>query len=137
MKAAIPRDGRRQRTRLETTKVIVLYGFAVLGLVLSLAVVTGLVLDIASFDRTSGGYEPPYTDYTGEPIDWDNETYVTNTGMVGTGYVLDIHVDCTNGMISFEVLSVATVNYRELSDRAIAVHGPREACQERGFEPQF
>jgi hypothetical protein len=35
------------------------------------------------------------------------------------------------------VLGTVTVDYRELSDRALAIHEPREACIERGFEPQF
>jgi hypothetical protein len=33
-------------------------------------VLAGLVADIRSFDTTSGGYEPPYRDFTGDPIDW-------------------------------------------------------------------
>jgi hypothetical protein len=126
-----------RRTRVETTKIVVIYGFAVLGVIFSVAIIAGLALDIASIDGTSGGYEPPYSDFTGEPIDWDTETYTSQTGMVSTGYVLDVHTDCTSGMISFEVLGVATVDYRELSDRAIAIHQPREACQERGFSPGF
>lgn len=125
------------RPRRETIRAGFLYGFAALGLILTLALVVGLAVDVASIDRTSGGYDPPYTDYTGEPIDWDAETYTTQTGVVSTGHVIDVHTDCTTGMISFEVLGAVTVDYRELSDRAIAVHGPREACIERGFDPQF
>jgi hypothetical protein len=89
------------RTRRETIRTGVIYGFAALGLVLSLALVAGLAIDVASIDRTSGGYEPPYTDYSGEPIDWDGETYTTQTGVVSTGHVIDVHTDCTTGVISF------------------------------------
>ena len=48
----------------------VVYALAVLGFALSLLLVVGFVADIRATDRTSGGYEPPYTGYTGEPIDW-------------------------------------------------------------------
>ena len=40
------------------------------GILLVAILATGTVIDVMSFDRTSGGYDPPYTDYTGEPIDW-------------------------------------------------------------------
>lgn len=116
---------------------VVLYGLAGIGLVFGLGLVLGLAADYAAFDPTSGGYEPPYDDYTGEPIDWENETYTTERGMVKTGYVLDTHVDCTSGIIRFEVLNGPTVAFRELSDRALAVHEPRLACQERGSESEF
>jgi hypothetical protein len=118
-------------------KLWLLYGFAAVGVILTLALVAGIVVDVATFDETSGGYEPPYTDYEGEPIDWDTETYTTQTGMVKPGYVVDFHLDCTSGMIRLEFLNLVTVDYREVSDRAIAVHQPQDACRERGFDPQF
>ncbi len=110
---------------------------AAAGAFLLMALTTGTVLDILGVDPTSGGYEPPFTDYRGEPIDWDTDAYDTPTGMVGTGHVLDVHIDCTTGMISFDAMGVATFDYRRLSDRALAIHEPRQACQERGFTPQF
>lgn len=114
-----------------------LYGFAVLGVVLTIGIVGGFVIDVLSFDGTSGGYEPPYTEYSGQPIDWDAETFTTLTGMVKPGYVVDFYLDCTSGMISLELFNLVTIEYREVSDRAIAVHQPQDACRERGFDPQF
>lgn len=70
------------------------YGFTIVGMVLSGLLIAGLVADGLAFDRTQGGNEPPYTDYTGEPIDW-GATYVTNEGFFNDGYVLDLYVDCT------------------------------------------
>ena len=108
---------------------------AVLGFVLTALVLGGLVADGLSFDRTSGGYEPPYTDYTGEPIDWE-ATHVTEEGFFKDGYVLDLYVDCTTGMVSFEVYGQRW-DWRELSGRALVVHRPAEACEREGFSPDF
>lgn len=116
---------------------IVLYSFAVIGLVFILGIVIGLAVDYATFDSTSGGYEPPYDDYSGEPIDWKSEAYTTQTGMVKPGYVVDLYLDCTTGMLSIEVLNGPTVDFRPVSDRAIAIHDPQEACRDRGFDPEF
>ena len=67
--------------------------------------IAGLVADFLSFDRTKGGYEPPYTDYTGEPIDWAT-VETTPTGMRKSGYILDGFVDCTTGMMHFGLLGI-------------------------------
>jgi hypothetical protein len=110
-------------------------GFAVLGVVLVGLLLAGTGADILDFDNTSGGYEPPYTGWTGEPIDWD-EGYVTNEGFFDNNYVIDSRLDCTTGMISFEVFNLR-LDYRELSDRALVVHKPAEACEAAGFDPEF
>ena len=115
----------------------VLYGLAAIGLLFTLGVVFGVAADYAAFDPTSGGYEPPYENYSGEPLDWESEAYTTQTGMVKPGYVVDVHLDCRTGMLSFELVNGPVVDFRPLSDRALAVHEPREACQERGFDPEF
>ena len=52
------------------------------------------------------------------------------------GYVLDVRVNCTSGMMHFDFFGIA-VQFRKFSPRAIAVHKPREACLERGFTPEF
>lgn len=111
------------------------YGFTIVGMVLSGLLIAGLVADGLAFDRTQGGNEPPYTDYTGEPIDW-GATYVTNEGFFKDGYVLSLYVDCTTGMVSFEVLQQRW-DWRELSGRALVVHKPAEACRAAGFDPKF
>ena len=110
-------------------------GFATFGALVAILLIAGFVLDVQSFDQTSGGYEPPYTGYTGEPIDWATLD-VTNTGMAHRGHVVNVLVDCTSGMMHFELFKFA-IPFREFSPRALAVHKPREACQEQGFEPAF
>lgn len=121
--------------RWSTIRSFAAYTMATLGIATVLLIAIGTIADVRAFDRTSGGYEPPYTDYTGEPIDWDT-AFVTPEGMYRPGYVLDTHVDCTTGMISFEFYGLG-FDFRELSPRALAVHEPREACQEHGFDPDF
>ena len=44
-------------------KKTIVFVFAGLGLALTLLIIIGAAIDIASFDRTRGGYEPPYTGY--------------------------------------------------------------------------
>lgn len=102
-------------------------------LVASLSV--GVAIDVLSFDRTRGGYEPPYTGYTGEPIDWETG-YVSDEGFFKDGYVVDIHADCTNGMIGFEIFQQRW-DWRKFSERALVVHEPAAACELEGFEPEF
>ena len=109
--------------------------FAVLGIVLSGALLVGFVADVRNVDHTSGGYEAPYTDWTGTPIDWSTGS-VSATGIRSRGYVFDTLIDCTTGMVSFELFK-RRIDYRPVSPRAIAVHKPRGACRERGFEPRF
>lgn len=109
--------------------------FAAIGIVLTVVLVIGVALDIRAFDPTSGGYEPPYTAFTGEPIDWENLD-LTQTGVVKRGYVVNVHVNGATGMISFEIFG-QMIDYRPLSDRALAVHQPREAFIRLGFDPEF
>ncbi|QIN77318.1 hypothetical protein GBA65_00970 [Rubrobacter marinus] len=108
---------------------------AVAGFVLLAALAAGLVADGLSFDRTSGGDEPPYTDYTGEPIDW-GAAHVTEEGFFKDGYVVDLYVNCTTGMVGFEVFQQRW-DWRELSGRALVVHEPAQACERAGFRPEF
>lgn len=100
-----------------------------------LALVAGALADIRSFDRTRGGYEPPYTGFTGEPIDWSG-VETTATGMLRRGWVIDTLADCTSGMITGRIFGLS-IPFRPFSERAIIVHRPREACLERGFTPAF
>ena len=124
-----------KRGRLARARSLAVGTLAALGFVLTALILGGLVADGLSFDRTSGGYEPPYTGYTGEPIDWE-ATHVTEEGFFKDGYVLDLYVDCTTGMVSFEVFQ-RRLDWRELSGRALVVHRPAEACRKEGFEPDF
>lgn len=116
-------------------KKIAMTGFMVIGVVSFFLIVIGLYLDISRFDETSGGYEPPYENYTGEPIDFAALDQ-SNEGIIGRGYIMDFHLNCTTGMISFELYN-QNIDYRVVSERAIVVHKPREACMERGFSPEF
>lgn len=121
--------------RFERARSFVVGTFAALGFVLAVLLIGGLVADGLSFDRTSGGYEPPYTGYTGEPIDWE-AGHVTNEGFFKDGYVLDLYVNCTTGMVSFEVFQQRW-DWRKLSERALVVHRPAEACEQAAFSPRF
>jgi hypothetical protein len=120
---------------LATARGLVVRALAVLALALAALLVGGVIADGLSFDRTSGGYEPPYTDYTGEPIDWE-AAHVTEEGFFKDGYVVDLYVDCTAGAVSFEVYG-RRWDWREFSGRALAVHEPAEACESEGFTPDF
>jgi hypothetical protein len=108
---------------------------AAVGVIAVVGLALGLIADVDGFDRTRGGYEPPYTGWTGTPIDW-SAGGVTATGFVLPGYVTDLRLDCTSGMISVEAFG-AVLDIRVVSDRAIAVHRPREACEAEGFDPAF
>lgn len=127
--------GPEKRGRPTRVRSLAVGTLAVVGLVLAALLVGGVIADGLSFDRTSGGYEPPYTGYTGEPIDWE-AAHVTEEGFFEDGYVLDLYVDCTTGMVSFEVFQQRW-DWRELSGRALVVHRPAEACESEGFRPDF
>lgn len=109
---------------------------AAISVAAAIVVLGALVyLDYRNFDRTSGGYAPPYADWTGTPIDWA-ATERTDDGFRQRGRVVHSRLDCSTGMLSFEVLGVR-VDFREVSPRALAVHRPREACAAAGFTPRF
>lgn len=109
--------------------------FLVIGIISFTFFVVGLLVDIRSFDETKGGYESPYENYTGQPINF-SALDQTHEGILGRGYVIDFHMNCSTGMISVELFK-QKINYRVVSERAIKVHKPREACLERGFVPLF
>lgn len=108
---------------------------AMVGLLTVLLVVGGVWLDYRTFDSTKGGYSPPYQNYTGHPIDWELLD-TTSEGMVYRGFVLDVLVNCRSGMVSFETYRYR-FDWRPLSPRALAIHKPKAACQQRGFMPNF
>lgn len=108
---------------------------AAIGAVSLVAVTVGASIDVSRIDETRGGYEAPYTGWTGSPIDW-TEGGVTRAGFVRPGLVFDSTLDCTTGMIGFSIFGLS-LDYRVVSERAIVVHRPRDACIEAGFTPQF
>ena len=109
--------------------------FAVIGFTFLLTIMFGIFLDIADFDKTKGGYEPPYIGVTGEPVDWDNMD-LTSIGLAKRGHVINVLVNGTTGMISFEIFK-HKIEWRVFSDRALVVHKPKEALIRRGFNPIF
>jgi hypothetical protein len=123
---------RENRLRTRTIRIGSLLLSAV-GLITVASLVIGAGIDVASFDRTSGGYEYPYEGWSGTPIDFD-EWYTTADGMYQKGRVIDLYADCSTGMVSWSVLGMPTIEWREFSDRAKAVHEPQVACEERGFD---
>ena len=109
--------------------------FALIGFISVLLLCIGFIMDFRSFDQTQGGYESPYTDFTGQPIRWQ-ELDTTTVGMVHRGYVVDVLINCRSGMMTFDVFGIETP-WRSFSERALVVHKPRDACEERGFSPRF
>lgn len=109
--------------------------FALIGLTPGLIMVTGIYLDIKNFDQTKGGYEPPFAGVTGAPVNWDSLD-LTSSGLVKRGYVINVLVNGTTGMISFEIFK-KKFDWRAFSERALIVHKPREALVRRGFSPEF
>lgn len=109
--------------------------FAALGAAAVTLLTIGIAIDVANIDQTSGGYEAPFDGWTGTPIDWSANT-VSVEGFRQPGLVMDILYNCTTGMISAETFGVE-VNFRVLSERAVAIHKPVEACEAEGFSPDF
>ncbi|MDJ1018360.1 MAG: hypothetical protein QNJ35_17760 [Paracoccaceae bacterium] len=113
----------------------IIYTLAAIGGLAICLFVVGFWLDFRDFDRTSGGYEPPYEGVVGDPIDWFALDR-TPTGLARRGYILNTLVDGTSGMISFEIYGIA-IPFRPMSERALVVHKPREAFKALGFNPAF
>ncbi|MDH3761045.1 MAG: hypothetical protein OEU50_08680 [Gammaproteobacteria bacterium] len=109
--------------------------FALIGLTLGLIIVTGIYLDIRNFDQTKGGYEPPFTGATGASVDWASLD-LASSGLAKRGYVINVLVNGTTGMINFEIFK-QKFGWRIFSERALIVHKPREALIQRGFTPEF
>ncbi len=116
---------------METLKMI----FAIIGFIYCMYIIIGLGIDVMTFDQTKGGYQPPYEGWTGRPVDWDSMDQ-TATGLVKRGHVIDVHINGTSGMISFELFGLR-YDWQTPSDRALKVHKPREALLRRGFRPEF
>lgn len=106
--------------------------FALIGLTLVVAIVGTGVNDILSTDRTSGGYEPPYTGYTGTPIQAD-EVALEGDTIIIRGNVVDSEISCRTGMWVFDILGI-DIPYRTVSPRALAIHRPQEFCRVGGFD---
>ncbi|MCP4382823.1 MAG: hypothetical protein GY798_15620 [Hyphomicrobiales bacterium] len=119
----------------DQTLTYILTAFAAIGLLAISALGVGLYLDASEFDQTRGGYEAPYEGVTGQPVDWFAMDR-TPTGLAKRGRVVNVLVDGKTGMISFEAFGLV-VDFRTFSDRALAVHKPREALIAMGFEPEF
>lgn len=113
----------------------IVYPFATVGFAAVILLTTGLWLDISDFDKTSGGYEAHYEGVTGEPVDWFAMDR-TATGIAKRGYVVNVLVDATTGMITFEIFGLK-IPFRQFSGRALVVHKPHEAFTAMGFEPGF
>lgn len=126
---------KKKGSPLSILKKTVMITFFVFGVVSCTLFVVGVALDLRSFDETSGGYEPPFEGWTGTPIDF-SVLDQSNDGIIGRGYVLDVHLNCTTGMMAFEWYG-QKFDYRVVSERALKVHKPDEACIARGFTPQF
>lgn len=108
---------------------------ALTGLLFVFILTFGIYLDFKNFDQTRGGYEPPYTGVTGNPVNWD-KLDLTPTGFAKRGFIINVLINGTTGMISFEIFK-HKFDWRVFSERALIVHKPREAFIRHGFSPQF
>jgi hypothetical protein len=118
------------RSRHRARRAVVTIGVLATGLF-----ATGFIADVSAVDDTSGGYEAPYAGWTGTPIDWDAQER-TATGFVKDGWVSKTFTDCSTGGVRAEIAGI-TVWEQQLSERALVVHQPREACARNGFTPGF
>jgi hypothetical protein len=118
------------RKRILNSFVVV---FALIGAVFSLWFVIGFVQDLGEGDETNGGYEYPYTGWTGTPIDYGS-WYETEVGFFHRGRVVDQVLNCTTGQLTFRILGAVSIDFRPFSDRAKIVHQPQLACRERSFD---
>ncbi|MGH1415615.1 MAG: hypothetical protein ACRBB0_19150 [Pelagimonas sp.] len=112
-----------------------IYPMAIIGFLSVTLVAIGLYLDITDFDKTQGGYEAPYEGVTGDPVDWYAMDKTPN-GIAKRGYVINVLVDGTTGLITFELFGWH-IPFRQFSERALVVHKPREAFVAMGFSPEF
>ena len=108
--------------------------FSVVGIFAILALALGLFADIRSADSTKGGYEYPFSGWSGKTIDF-SAMYQTSDGLYKSGYVIDQFFNCNTGMISWEILGLIKGDFRQFSERAIVVHKPQDECRARGFNP--
>jgi hypothetical protein len=111
------------------------YPFAFVGMLFVLLLEAGIWLDFCDFDNTFGRYEAPYEDVIGDPVDW-LAMNITPTGVAERGYVINVLVDGTTGMITFELFGLH-IPFRPFLERALVVHRPREAFIAMGFTPEF
>ncbi len=59
---------------------------------------------------------------------------LTNTGMVKRGYLVDAHLNCTNGFLGLSILKLRFY-YKPLSNQFKTKSNAKKACQDRGFSP--
>jgi hypothetical protein len=106
--------------------------FAAIGLSLIVYLGIALATDIGNLDRTRGGYEAPFVDFTGEPLRFEDVVHTAEGGLI-RGRVLDSLVSCETGAWRFELFGFG-FEYRGVSERALVVHRPQVLCRERGFD---
>ena len=83
--------------------------FTIIGILYTLYFFVGLTTDIITFDQTKGGYEAPYQGWSGTPVQWDTFDQ-TQTGLVKRGFIIDVYIHGTTGMMTF-----GTVSYTHLT----------------------
>jgi hypothetical protein len=106
--------------------------FAGIGLLLLAYLIGAAFVDISTTDQTRGGYEPPYTGYTGTPISAEQVALEGDT-LVIRGRVLDSEISCRTGMWTFDIVGL-DIPYRPVSARALTIHRPQDTCRAAGFD---
>jgi hypothetical protein len=122
-----PRAGIGRRLRRGAVALL-----AVLGLVFPAYLIGAAAIDVLSTDQTQGGYAPPYTDFTGQPIQAD-QAALEGDQLVIRGRVLDSEISCRTGMWVFDIVGF-DIPYRPVSDRALVIHRPQDFCGAAGFD---
>ena len=107
--------------------------FSTIGVLAMSALVPGLIADIRGAYNTDGGYDYPFSGWSGTTIDFSS-MYQANNGLYKNGYVIDQHFNCKTGMISWQLLGVVEGDFRTFSERSIVVHKPQDECKDRGFD---
>jgi len=59
---------------------------------------------------------------------------LTNTGIVKRGYLLDAHLNCSNGFLGISVFKTR-LYYKPLKPKIKEKYKAKQACQKRGFTP--
>lgn len=76
-------------------------------------------------------------DFTRIKSDLDfNKLDLTTTGLVKRGYLLDTHLNCTNGYAGLSVFNLP-IYYKPVAESTRTSLKLAKACKDRNFKPEF
>lgn len=91
---------------------------AFIGFLILLSLITLMIYDYINMDK----------DINFDRLD------LTNTGIVKRGYLLDAHLNCTNGFLGLSIFKFRFY-YKPLDERVKQNYNAKNACKTRGFSP--